>query len=94
MEARLQVKGESYLDAAPANDFIPVFEQSTGFFYRADARSFGNPVGAQTAGIPRIRQNLKTWLGNVLVRDGCALVQGRLQPHLGGIEYLSSETTT
>jgi Carboxypeptidase regulatory-like domain len=65
VEARLQVKGESYLDAAPANEFIPVFEQSTGFFYRADARSFGNPVGAQTAGIPRIRQNLRTWLGNV-----------------------------
>ena len=61
----MQVKGESYLDAAPANEFIPVFEQSTGFFYRADARSFGNPVGAQTAGIPRIRQNLRTWLGNV-----------------------------
>ena len=65
LEARLQIKGESYLDAAPTDEFIPVFEQSTGFFYRADARSFGNPVGAQTGGIPRIEQNLKTWLGNV-----------------------------
>jgi len=65
IEARLQIKGESYLDAAPRNEFIPVYEQSTGFFYRANARSFGNPVGAQSAGIPRIEQNLRTWLGNI-----------------------------
>ena len=65
LEARLQIKGEGYLDAAPLGDLIPVFEQSTGFFYRANARSFGNPVGASNAGVPRINQNLRTWLGNV-----------------------------
>jgi hypothetical protein len=65
LEARLQIKGEGYLDAAPLGDLIPVYEQSTGFFYRANARSFGNPVGASNAGVPRINQNLRTWLGNV-----------------------------
>jgi hypothetical protein len=65
LEARLQIKGEGYLDAAPLGDLIPVFEQTTGFFYRANARSFGNPVGASNAGVPRINQNLRTWLGNV-----------------------------
>jgi hypothetical protein len=65
LDARLQIKGEGYLDAAPLGDLIPVFEQSTGFFYRAPARTFGNPVGAQVAGLPRINQNLRTWLGNV-----------------------------
>ena len=48
----LQIKGEGYLDAAPLGDLIPVFEQSTGFFYKAPARTFGNPVGAQVAGCP------------------------------------------
>jgi hypothetical protein len=65
LEARLQIKGEGYLDNAPLGDMIPVFEQSTGFFYRGNARSFGNPVGASNAGVPRINQNLRTWLGNV-----------------------------
>ena len=65
LDARLQIKGEGYLDAAPLGDLIPVFEQSTGFFYKAPARTFGNPVGAQVAGLPRINQNLRTWLGNV-----------------------------
>jgi carboxypeptidase family protein len=65
IEARLQIKGESYLDQGFAGSLIPVYEQSTGFFYRSNARSFGNPVGAQAAGIPSIHQNLRTWLGNV-----------------------------
>jgi hypothetical protein len=58
LEARLQIKGESYLDAAPRGSLIPVLEQSTGFAYRADAR-------ASSGGIPRIEQNLRTWLGTV-----------------------------
>ena len=41
---------------------IPVFEQSTGFFYRAARRS-ATPSARRR--VPRINQNLRTWLGNV-----------------------------
>ena len=79
----MQIKGEGYLDAAPLGDLIPVFEQSTGFFYKAPARTFGNPVGAQVAGLPRINQNLRTWLGNVSYVTSTR--SRRIQPRLGEV---------
>ena len=58
LEARLQLKGEGYLDEPLDTTLIPVEEQSTGFFYRGNARSF-------QGGIPRINQTIRTWLTNI-----------------------------
>jgi len=71
-EARYQEKAEAYFDANPsANaDIIPLQEQSTGFFYRGDARTFTPP-----GGIGHTDQRLRTWLGTASYVTGAHAVK-------------------
>ncbi len=44
-------------------------------------------MGAQTGGIPRIEQNLSTWLGNVSYVTGAHSFKAGLQSHVGRVGY-------
>ena len=87
----LQIKGEGYLDARPSRNAtsIPVYEQSNGFFYAAaPARSATGR--AQVAGCHHQPEPAHVARQRVL-RHRLALVQGRLQPHLGEVRVSYNE---